>query len=150
MSDDKVLPGVRYQPSNVIATYTDDYGDERAIHAPMGKNSALRRAKNADTPALRMNRAAGIMMGLRVRARRLELGLTPAQVCLRCGLTYTSPKNFLWMLETGFRKEGVRLGTLYALAIALECEIGDLLPSIAEITEAAGVQSTAFRTLEAA
>ena len=140
-------PRVIYQPKNPVASYTDEYGEERVIHAPKGK--ALRRYKNSDTPVQRMNRAVAILLGKRVRERRLALGLTMQQVCERAGFASKSPKQFMHHIEVAMRAEGVRLGTLYALTAALECEAGDLLPSRAEAMALAGVHAEAVSTIVA-
>lgn len=145
-----VLDGVVYRPANPIATYTDAYGDERIIHAPAGARSrALRRFNNSDTPVLRMNRAVAILLGHAVRARRLALGMTAKQLCLRCGFANVNPKAAIYEIETAKRASGVRLGTLYALASALDCEPSDLLPTKAAAMEAAGVEAAAVHSLAA-
>lgn len=140
---------LEYKPKFPVATYTDQYGEERVIHAARGPNGRLSRLKGLDTPALLMNRAVATLLGQNIRKRRLELGLTAKEVAVRSGSTETMHKQYIWKLETGFRKEGVRLGTLFALAHALECAPGDLLPDMEEAMELAGVKPTTSTTLAA-
>jgi DNA-binding Xre family transcriptional regulator len=142
------LPGVRWQPKNVVATYVDEYGEERAIHAPKGRR--LSRATNSDTVVARMNRAAAILIGQRIRARRLEMGLTMKELGDRAGLKNANQKAYVNALEKSSRKEGMRFGTIFALATALHCEVADLLPTTAEVLAGAGVRAKAAVTLEAA
>lgn len=139
---DKADPRVIYTPKKVVATYVDTYGDERIIHSPQG-GKALRVANTSDTPCLRMNRAVGILMGGKIRARRTELGITAKALCERMGLANTNAKQYIYGIETAFRAQGVRLGTLYALADALECEITDLLPAPVDVRAMAGVSRRA-------
>lgn len=146
--NDNLLPGVRYTPRNVVATYTDDYGEERIIHAPKGR--ALRVAKNSETPVNRMNRAAAILIGRRIRQQRLSRGMTMQELGERAGLRNANQKSYVNSLEKATRQEGMRLGTLFALAIALGCEVADLLPPTCEVLEGAGVRARAAVTLEAA
>jgi DNA-binding Xre family transcriptional regulator len=136
-----------HQPVFPVATYTDEYGDTRIIHAERGKGGKLRRLKGMDTPAGLLNRAIAILLGRRVRERRLHLGLTMPEVAKRAGLASASPKQYIYHIETAHRREGVRLGTLFALAHALECEPADLLPSAAEAMNLASVKPATSDTL---
>jgi hypothetical protein len=43
----------------------------------------------------------------------------------------------MWEIETGSRHTGVRFGTLYALAIALQVPVTNLIPTVDEVLEAA-------------
>lgn len=138
-----------YQPAFPVATYVDDYGEEKIIHAQRGPNGPLRRFKAAETPAALLNRAVAILLGQRIRERRQALGLTAKQVAVRSGSANVNPKQFLRHLETAVRREGVRLGTLYALAHALECEPLDLLPTKQEAMALAGIRATQTTTLAA-
>jgi hypothetical protein len=55
----------------------------------------------------------------------------------------------MWEIENGVRKEGVRFGTLYAIAIALDVEVSDLIPTRAEVVELAPVEVVVEPTLSA-
>lgn len=126
-----------YKPENVITTFVDKYGDTRTIHRPRG--SSLRVCNDSDTPVLLMNRAAAYLLGKKVRARRLTLGLTQKQLCELAGFVDVNPKQRIYGIETAKRGGGVRLGTLFALAHALRCEPQDILPTTDEVLSAAGV-----------
>ncbi len=124
-------------PRAPVATFTDEYGDERIIHRPKGRRLSV--FNGGDTPTLRMNRAVAVLLGKAVRARRNELGYTARELCMRAGFVDVNPKQRIHHIETAMRGEGVRLGTLYALAHALDCAPVDLLPSVKEAADLAGV-----------
>lgn len=137
-----------YQPINPIATFTDEYGEERVIHRPHG-NRHLRVYQGLNTVPLRLNYALAKMLGKNIRARRLELGLTLQQVALRAGLhNGGNPKNYMHNIEAagnpGRRNHAIRLGTLYAIAFALECTPADLMPSSEAVFEEAGIGPNDF------
>lgn len=143
---------VSYEPHNPVASFIDAYGDERVIHRPKGKG--LRVYQGLTTVPLKLNRAIASLLGERVRERRLSLGLTLQQVAIRAGMaTGGNPKSVMHAIESagkaGRRTEGVRLGTLFALAHALECSPADLLPSMDEAATLAGVADTEFKALAA-
>lgn len=127
-------------------TVTDQYGDQRTIYRQKGKT--LRVKKNSDTVSHVMNRVAAEMTGKRIKAKRIERGLSLDQLLLKAGLA-AGPgqgKQRMYEIENagknhrGANAQGIRFGTLYALALALECEVWDLLPSTAEIAEQANVE----------
>jgi transcriptional regulator with XRE-family HTH domain len=68
-------------------------------------------------------------IGERLRARREELGLKQSALAAEAGLRRTSITN----IEAGRQK--APLHVLYALCLALDLEIGCLLPSNDEVLE---------------
>lgn len=134
-----------YQPLNPVATFTDKYGEEQIIHRPRGQG--LRMYKGHGTTTLKMNRAAAVLIGQRIKIRRKELGMSQRQLCEVAGFKDVSPKHRIYAIENATRGQGVRIGTLYSLAYALECEPFDLMPSIDVVVEAAGVQKTTLTAL---
>jgi DNA-binding Xre family transcriptional regulator len=138
---------VVYQPTSPVAEFVDEYGDTQIVHRPRGRS--LRVFRGLNTPALRLNRAVSGLMGERIKARRLELGLSLKEVAFRAGMQTVSPKQYIHSIETAKRGEGVRLGTLFALAYALECEPADLLPAASEVMKLAEVTPEEFKALAA-
>lgn len=66
----------------------------------------------------------GLTTGERVRMRREELGIRPAELARRVGIS----KGYLWQIEQGApRKRGVGGDILYRLAVELGTTPGDLL-----------------------
>jgi len=49
------------------------------------------------------------------------------------------PKEYMWSIENAVRDNGVRIGTLFAIARALGCEVGDLLPNVSDVSQSAAV-----------
>lgn len=149
MNDKPVLiaDGIEYQPRAVVAEFIDEYGEKQTIHRPKGRRLSV--FKGLNTPVLRMNRAIAELMGARIKARRLELGLSLKEVAYRAGMQTVSPKQYIHRIENplSHRKEGIRMGTLYALAYALECGPQDLLPSAYEVMALAGVSPEEFKAL---
>lgn len=121
----------------VVAEFVDRYGERRSIRRRKGKGLSVERVRV--TPVHALNRAAGVLMGARIRAARERAGLTLEQLCVRAGLIAANPKQRMYEIERGHRQEGVRLGTLYALALALDAPVGDLLPTPEEVQREAGV-----------
>lgn len=129
--------------------FTDQYGERRTIYRQSG--DALRIKKRSDTVSHLLNRVAAEMTGDRIKARRIAMGLTLDGLLSKAGLAAGPGQGKQRMYEienagrnhrTGLGKrqaQGVRLGTLYALAIALECDVSDLLPTAKEVSEKAGV-----------
>jgi transcriptional regulator with XRE-family HTH domain len=127
--------------------FVDQYGDTRTIYRQSG--NALRVKKKSDTVSHVLNRVAAEVMGDRIKARRIAAGLTLDGLLQKAGLAAGAGQGKARMYEietasrhrngTGRQAQGVRFGTLYALAIALECEVSDLLPSAREVAERAGV-----------
>lgn len=127
--------------------FEDQYGEKRTIYRQKG--NALRIKKKSDTVSHILNRAAAELTGDRIKARRIASGLTLDGLLQKAGLA-AGPgqgKMRMWEIENaarnhsnpGRQSQGVRIGTLYALAIALECEPSALLPSAKEVAERAGV-----------
>lgn len=125
--------------------FIDQYGEERVIYRQSGK--ALRVKKKQDTVSHILNRSAGILMGQRIKALRIERGYTLDALLVKAGLAAGAGQGKQRMFEienagvgaARRQKQGIRFGTLYALAIALECDVAELMPSAAEVARHAGV-----------
>lgn len=130
--------------TNEVARFENQYGEERVVHRT---RHGLTVRRNGTTPILAMNRSIAGMFGERVRALRLERGWTLEDLCIRAGLRSVNPKQRMWEIENSTRAEGVRLGTIYALAIALGVEVADLLPSTKDVAKEAGVRSVSVPEL---
>lgn len=139
---------IEKQPDQPIATFIDGYGEERVIHRRNGSGLAVFNGGN--TPVLRMTRAAAILIGKRIKARRGELGISQRELCQRAGLTDVNPKQRVHAIENATRMRGLRMGTLYALAYALECDVAALLPPHSEVMALSGVAPRSVAPLEIA
>lgn len=126
-----------YVPKEIVGSYDDKFGNEQIVHRPKGRK--LRVLRDMNTAPLRMNRVAAPMIGERIKARREAAGMTLAELAQRAGLASQTPKEYMWSIENAVRDNGVRIGTLFAIARALGCEVGDLLPSVSDVSQSAAV-----------
>lgn len=114
--------------ANIVATFTDKFGDERKIHATRQGLTVKRRT---DTNCQILSKAISGYVGERIRAIRQKKEMTMEELGLRAGLTAGNHlKNRVFEIEHNYRSIGIRFGTVYQIAIALEVEITELLPSI--------------------
>lgn len=144
----KKLP--KYPPKNPLAKFIDRYGDEQIVHQPEGRKLAIYRGLT--TVPAKLNPAVGILIGRKIKSRRQALGLSLAEVSVRAGMAQGGfPKQVMHAIENAGpgsnRTHGIRMGTLYALAYALECTPVDLMPSLAEVMEFAGIGEAEFKAL---
>jgi hypothetical protein len=130
-----------------LIPFVDRYGEKRTIHRDPHGRLAVKREKK--TLALHLNQVIAGMIGARIKARRQALGMTLADLCLKAGLASMTPKTRMWEIENSIRREGVRLGTLYALAFALNCNATDLLPSMDEVKEVADIEEKIIKGMAA-
>ena len=124
---------VRRRP--VLAEFTDHFGDRQVIHRDKGGILKIRR--NAPTVVLAMTKTVGAFAGKRIREERLKAGITGLQLAERAGLK--GGKEAIYAIETALNT-GVRLGTLYAIAAALNVSPFSLLPPVEMVIHEAGVQ----------
>lgn len=123
-----------------VGEFEDKYGDKRTIHRANG--GVLRVANKRQTPVLALNRAAAPLIGENIRRLREQRGMTLEELCIKAGLASVYPKARMWEIEKGTRKgHGIRMGTLFALAYALEVSPCALLPSSEKVFSQAGVRS---------
>jgi transcriptional regulator with XRE-family HTH domain len=121
-----------------VARFIDQYDDERIIHKTKNGLSVRRRTV---TPGIAMSGPVGVLVGAKIRARRLAVGMSQTELAVRCGM-YANPKHRIHSIEKPAknRSKGIQLGTLYTIAAALKCSPCDLLPSLQEAMRAAGVE----------
>jgi hypothetical protein len=120
-------------------TVEDRYGETRVIHRTQ---HGLKLRRQHKTPALVMSQTVSRLIGERIRRARLAKGMNLQDLALRAGMGSGSPKQRIWAIENATRGHGMRLGTLYALAMVLEVEPATLLPTAAEAASAAGIEWT--------
>lgn len=129
-----------YKAKNVIAEFQNELGETRIVHRPKGRNvGSLRILKQSDSASHRLNRAAAVLIGARIKAARLSRGMTLEQLGERAGLKGNPVKVYMFSIEKAARREGIRFGTLYAIALALDCSIDELMPPTKEVRQAANV-----------
>ena len=120
---------------DVVVDFTDKYGDKRTIHKT---RHGLKLKRQRQTNALILNPIIGQLMGQRIRKARLSRGMTMAELCHRAGISSATPKSRIYEIEVGQRREAIRFGTLFAIAIALDVTPASLMPSVREVLAALG------------
>lgn len=123
--------------ANIVATFQDRYGDDRHIHATRNGLTVKRRG---DTPCQVLSKVISGYFGERVRAIRQSKEMSAAELCLRAGLGGTG-KQRVYEIEKNKRSIGVRLGTVYQIAMALDVEMSDLLPTAGMVRQLAKVSN---------
>lgn len=120
----------------VVAEFEDKFGEKRQIHHTQ---HGLRVKQKRVTLIHGLNPIIAKITGERIRKYRERAGLTMKELCIKAGIESATPKNRMWELEKGVRGHGMRFGTLYAIAMALEVEPWVLLPTIKELKEIADI-----------
>src|SRR3990167_9862240 len=112
----------------------------------MGRKRTIRKTRYGlqlqrirSTVPIALNRVVGPLIGKRIQQARRAKRMSLADLCERAGIVAAEPKARMWEIENSIRKEGLRLGTLYAIALALAVDVATLLRSAQEIADAAGV-----------
>lgn len=122
--------------------FEDEYGEQRVLRrrvSKAGNGAAFSVKRTTVTPILALNTEVSRAVGKRIRALRLARGLTLVELANLIGMGTGNPKNRMWQIEnpgmrtTGETYGGMRLGTLYAIAIALDADVADLMPSVSEV-----------------
>lgn len=131
-------------PQTAEITFTDRFGDERVVRRN-GTGYHLKRDRITPVQAISQN--ISLMIGARIREVREAKGMTLAELCIAAGLSSATPKNRMWEIENSPRREGVTLGTVYAIAIALGVEVAELIPTTSDAKRFVRVQITAGPTL---
>lgn len=143
MESDNMAQGVVSRGFTEV-DFLDQYGDKRTIYRHAGK---LRVKQRRTTPAILLNRAAAMLIGQRIRRAREVAGLSLDELHQLAGLEAAQgfAKQRMYEIEkagTGLttkQRQGLRMGTLYALAMALGTEPHALMPTAQEVAEKAGV-----------
>jgi len=122
---------------NVVATFIDKFGEERKIHAT---RHGLTLKRRQDTHCQILSKAISGYIGERIRAIRQSKEMTMEALGIKAGLTSGNHiKNRVYEIEHNQRSVGIRFGTVYQIAIALEVPITELLPSTETVRQMTGV-----------
>lgn len=129
----------------VVAVIEDRYGEKRNIGYQRRNPGRLKVLYQNITPSLKLSRAAGQLIGDKIRFERKLAGLTLAELAIKAGLKGT-PKVRMYEIEKHIRPTGVKIGTLYALAMALNIPIQRLMPPADEVAAYAGMEMGETKT----
>lgn len=130
----------------IVATYIDAAGVLRKIHKNRGNRLAV--ARKRSTPVIELSKTAGELIGARIREARKRRGMTAQELGERAGFVDSDVKNRVLAIEKSTREGGPKMGTLYAIAIALECEVSELMPRAKDVLKASCVDFRAKPTLQ--
>ncbi len=88
-----------------------------------------------------LSKAISGYIGERVRAIRQRKEMTMQELGTRAGLvTGSNMKQRVYDIETNKQSRGIRFGTLYQLAIALEVEVTELIPTAETVKSLTGAK----------
>src|SRR3990167_2099785 len=124
--------------------FKDKFGEERTLHSTL---NGFRIKNRVSTVVLTLNPIAGSLVGQRIKKAREAQHLTLEQLCLKTGLVAVLPKTRMWEIENNVKAQGIRFGTLYAIALALDVEATSLMPSVEEVKELSGLRITTRKQL---
>lgn len=127
-----------FRRGKFYAEALDEMGEVRVIHRTTGGKLAVKREGNTAVHAL--NRASSILIAANIKKARLASGMRLEELGTKAGLVGNPMKVRMWEIENCTRDQGVRMGTLYALAIALGIHPSELLPCPAEVAALSGVK----------
>lgn len=124
--------------ANVVATFTDRFGENRIIH----KNKmGLAVKRREETHCQVLGRCISKYVGERIRAIRQRKEMTMEELGMRAGLTTgNNIKQRVYELENNLRGSGMKFGTVYQLAIALEVDITELMPTTETVKSMTGAK----------
>lgn len=131
----------------IEAKYTDSYGEERVLR---GTRHGFQMKREATTPVLKVTSIMAKLVGQRIREHRLRIGMSPCELAMKAGLvscSTTHAKHRIYDIEKAKRNIGIRLGTLYLIALALGVTPADLLPSTEEVMREAGLSLSTVQTI---
>lgn len=126
---------LRHPRSKIVTEFVDELGDKKIIHKDHRGRLAFRR--NSSTTAALLTQIVAPLIGNRIKKERLKQGMTMRELGEKAGMAAASNKYLksrINEIEHGMRG-GIRFGTLYAFALALEVNPRQLLPTINEVLE---------------
>ena len=130
---------VRRRP--VLVEFADQFGDRQVIHRHAGKLTIRRKSP---TVVLALAKAVGAFIGQRVHEERTKAGFSMEMLADRSGLK--GGKQAVYKIETAM-DTGVRIGTLYAVATALNVSPFSLMPPVDVALRDSGVSIGAREAL---
>ena len=123
-----------------VAKFHDE-GDELVEIKKRGRRLSVTRG---ETLMESLSAPCAKIIGEKIRRRRRELGMSARELgdAVKLGgtsATSTTRKQAVISLEKANRGHGPNVGTLIAIAMALECEVHDLMPSVGELSTLTGI-----------
>ena len=124
----------------IVATYKNHYGETKKVRRT---RFGWRVEYESPTDIIRLGRAIGAKLGVNIRKARQGAGMTMDELGRKAGLSQHKPKHRIFEIEKAATRrtngdtetcpQSIKLGTLYALAAALDVEPASLLPPLNEV-----------------
>lgn len=127
---------MKTRESDLVAEFTDEFGEPREVHRY--RNGVLRVKQKGETVRKALDAALVEIVATRLRAVRLEKGMTMVELARRANIP--GGKHQVHKLENPEIRGGCKMGTLFQLAEALGVGLDSLLPTKEEAMDAAGVR----------
>ena len=118
---------------DVVVEFENKYGEKRVIHKT---RNGLRVKQSGQSVALTLGHVIQPIVSAKIRAKRIERGLTLNELGRLSGVAPVNGKHRMYAIENPPNRSndgGIRFGTLYAIAIALDVPPSDLLPTLDEV-----------------
>lgn len=130
--------------ANKKAQFVNDRGELKTVHWSRQNNKLVVKREPRTLPMV-LTHAVNKLLGPIIRSKRKSLSLSMGQVGMRAGLTHNTgnAKNRIHEIEKGAeygRIQGVKIGTLYAIAYAMKIEPSELLPKMEDVLAASGAR----------
>lgn len=131
--------------ANIVATFSDQFGEQRKIHSTRNGLTVKRRE---DTHCNVLSKAISGYVGERIKAVRQSKEMSMEELGLRAGLTSgNNIKQRVWAIESNLQGRGIKFGTLYQIAIALDVAITELMPTTETVKQMTGTKMMPVATL---
>lgn len=124
--------------------FVNENGELKTLHWSRNNNKFVIKHEPRTLPTV-LTHAVNELIGPILRTKRQELGLSMGQVGTRAGLMRDTKyaKHRMYEIEKGskFRKsQGIKIGTLYAIAHAMKIEPAELLPKLEDVLNLSGAK----------
>ena len=119
-----------------VGEMVDKYGDVRIVHRRANGRLAVKR--QGQTVSLNLNRTIAYAVSNNIRRLRKKAGLTYAELASRAGMP--GGKQQAYHMENPTIRGSVKLGTVYAVAIALGVKLSDILPRPTDVLDKSDIE----------
>lgn len=127
-------------------TFVDKYSEKRQRRHTKKNGTKVKREK--DTLCQVFSKAISDYFGKKVKEIRIKKGISLRDLAFLSGIELgPHGKERIYAIENNTRDNGVRLGTIYSIALALDVPVSDLIPTKDEAAKLAGVRFVGVKTL---
>lgn len=139
-----------------VARFTDKYGEERIIQYNQNCDLVIKNSPN--TVFRELSIAVAPFIAERIKEERIKKGMTLKELGEASGFGWANPKQRMYEIENAAKHQksrkknpagngyGIKIGTLYSIAYALNVEPYELIPPLKKLN---GVFGKYKRTIKA-